>query len=116
MLVTLDLITTNIYNSVKAPEKRNFSYIEIWMFLVYIPIFIAILEYGIILTMKKYIATKIAPDQNSTTKLDFDGSLTMKNGTNFDELSKTIDFWTFWAISFIIITGNVLYWLMVFRN
>ena len=37
-LVTLDLIATNVYNSVKAPTKRGFSYIEIWMIGVQIPI------------------------------------------------------------------------------
>ena len=116
MLVTLDLITTNIYNYVKAPEKRNISYIEIWMLLVYIPIFIAILEYGIILTMKKYFATKIGPDQSSFAKPAFHGSLTMENGKGFDELSKTIDFRTFWAVSLTILSGNLLYWVTIFRN
>ena len=54
MLVTLDLIATNVYNSVKAPAKRGFSYIEIWMIGVQIPILLGILEYAILLALKKY--------------------------------------------------------------
>ena len=48
LLITLDLIATNTYNSVKAPEKRGFSYLEIWMLGVQIPILLAIFEYGMI--------------------------------------------------------------------
>ena len=47
-------IATNVYNSVKAPAKRGFSYIEIWMIGVQIPIPLGILEYAILLALKKY--------------------------------------------------------------
>ncbi len=53
LLVTLYLIATNVYNSVNAPKARGFSYIEIWMVGMQIPILAAIIEYGIILGMKK---------------------------------------------------------------
>ena len=55
LLVTLDLITMNTYNSVKAPPGRGFSYIEIWLVGIQIPILLAIFEYGILLTMKRCI-------------------------------------------------------------
>ena len=60
--MTLDLIATNVYNYVKAPANRGFSYIEIWMIGVQIPILVAIFEYAIILAMKKY-QSSITEDQ-----------------------------------------------------
>jgi hypothetical protein len=38
---------------VKAPSERGFSYIEIWLLGIQIPIILAIVEYGILLTMKR---------------------------------------------------------------
>ena len=55
MIVTLYLISTNVYNSVEAPNVRGFSYIEIWMIGTQIPILIALLEYGFILYLKKVV-------------------------------------------------------------
>ena len=40
LLVTLDLIFTNVYNSVEGPKSRGFSYIEVWMVGMQIPIII----------------------------------------------------------------------------
>ena len=54
MLVTLYLIQMNTYNSIKAPQNRGFSYIEIWFVGIQAPIFFAILEYGILLGIKKF--------------------------------------------------------------
>ena len=53
MIVTLYLISANVYNSVDAPKNRGFSYIEIWMFGTQYPILVALLEYGFILLLKK---------------------------------------------------------------
>ena len=53
MIVTLYLISANVYNSVSAPPSRGFSYIEIWMLGTQSPILIAILEYGFVLYLKK---------------------------------------------------------------
>ena len=58
MLVTLYLIQMNTYNSIKAPENRGFSYIEIWFVGIQAPIFLAILEYGILLGIKKFWPNK----------------------------------------------------------
>jgi hypothetical protein len=54
MLLTLYLITANVYNSVKAPPGRGFSYIEIWMVGAQLPILLALVEYGCVLGLKKY--------------------------------------------------------------
>ena len=54
LLVTIDLIATNVYNSVKAPIKRGFSFIELWCVGTQIPVLCAIAEYGLILVMMKF--------------------------------------------------------------
>ena len=46
MIVTLYLISENVYNSVEAPRNRGFSYIEIWMLGSQFPILLALFEYG----------------------------------------------------------------------
>ena len=53
MILTLYLISANVYNSVHAPENRGFSFIEIWMIGTQIPILLALCEYGFILHLKK---------------------------------------------------------------
>ena len=58
MLITLYLIQMNTYNSVKAPPKRGFSSIEEWFVGMQAPILIAILEYGILLALKKFFSRK----------------------------------------------------------
>ena len=67
MIVTLYLISTNVYNSVDAPKNRGFSYIEIWMLGTQFPILLALLEYGFVLCYKKVV--KIA-DKNEAKNLE----------------------------------------------
>ena len=55
MIVTLYLISANVYNSVDAPKNRGFSYIEIWIFGSQFPILLALLEYGFVLLLKKVL-------------------------------------------------------------
>ena len=38
----------------KAPAERGFSYIEIWMIGIQIPILMGLIEYGFLLSFKKY--------------------------------------------------------------
>ena len=64
MIVTLYLISANVYNSVDAPKNRGFSFIEIWMIGTQIPILLALCEYGFVLHLKK--TTKNAEDQVET--------------------------------------------------
>ena len=49
------LIATNVYNSVKAPAERGFSYIEIWMIGIQIPILTGLIEYGVLLSYKNIV-------------------------------------------------------------
>ena len=53
MIVTLYLISANVYNSVEAPDGRGFSYIEVWMVGTQFPILLALCEYGFVLYLKK---------------------------------------------------------------
>ena len=72
MIVTLYLISTNVYNSVDAPRNRGFSFIEIWMIGTQFPLILALCEYGSILFMKK-TAEKcgIAEPKEKIQNLDF---------------------------------------------
>ena len=110
-MITLDLIATNTYNSVKAPPGRGFSYVEIWLLGVQIPILLAIVEYGILLTMKR-VNKKKTPDQNKIQVL-YNGSQTTireRKIMDVEKIGKTMDLWTFIiSLSFIIIF-NIVYW------
>ena len=88
-MVTLYLIATNVYSSVHAPTRRGFSYIEIWMIGIQIPILTGVIEYGILLALKKYY----------------------QEGCDFYNLGKTIDKWTFIATLSFTIIFNIIYWL-----
>ena len=54
MIVTLYLISANVYNSVDAPKGRGFSNIEVWMIGAQFPILLAFFEYGFVLHLKKH--------------------------------------------------------------
>ena len=69
MIVTLYLISANVYNSVEAPNGRGFSYIELWMVGTQIPILLALCEYGFVLYLKK-VETKL-PKNQATKKRQF---------------------------------------------
>ena len=90
MIVTLYLITANVYNSVKAPPSRGFSYIEVWMLGAQAPILIAILEYGAVLHMKKYARKqKTSPTMVIRQKMAFQQeqyeTLTLDDGVDTPE-------------------------------
>ena len=59
MIVTLYLISANVYNSVEAPKDRGFSYIELWMVGTQFPILLALCEYGIVLYLQKVEQTSM---------------------------------------------------------
>ena len=108
MILTLYLISANVYNSVKGPKSRGFSYIEVWMIGTQIPILIALLEYGFVLFLKKI--SKKVEDKKEAMKLE-----TQKH--NLDAKIKKLDFATM-IISFLyfIIFATVylifaLYWI-----
>ena len=104
-MITLDLIATNVYNSVEAPKRRGLSFIEIWMVGVQIPILIAIFEYGIILAMIKREKGK----KNSTIKVG-NGHTNGINKNGINDLSRKIDEWAFTGSLIFIIVFNFIYW------
>ena len=99
MIVTLYLISANVYNSVDAPKNRGFSYIEIWIFGTQFPILVALLEYGFVLLLKKVV--KIS-DQNE-----------MKS---FEEKIKKLDLATmiFSFCSFMVFAS--IYWIVALTS
>ena len=107
--MTLDLIATNVYNSVSAPKARGFSNIEIWYIGVQIPILIAIFEYGILLTMKRYL---LKTDSNIVRSLK---STEDMNNLDINAIGKCMDKWTFTFCLFFMICFNILYWSFVYQ-
>ena len=112
MLITMALITCNIYNSVNGPLKRKISYIEIWMVIVLTPLLIAIAEYGLLLFIKKYYPKEKLIQKNQVKS----ASMRIKNEaeTNMEEISKILDFWTFILVCCIIMISNAIFWSVAF--
>ena len=108
--MTLDLIATNVYNSVKAPPNRGFSYVEVWMVGVQVPILVGILEYGIILALQKYCKLK----EESVIKVgDHPRASAIQNkeiNHDWNEMSQTLDKWTFFGSTLFICLFNIIYW------
>ena len=104
MILTLYLISANVYHSVDAPSNRGFSYIEVWILGTQFPILLALFEYGLVLYWKKIAK----PLDNQNQRMNFDDSK-----QNIDERIKWIDFVTM-TISFIfIISFTSIYWIIL---
>lgn len=54
LLITLYLVTINIYTSIEAHDTRGFSYLDIWISGMMIPIQIGVVQYGILLSISKF--------------------------------------------------------------
>ena len=111
LLVTLHLIVTNVFNSVKAPTKRAFSFIEIWMVGAQIPILIGIFEYGAILAMRKSQLgrkTSLIKVGNQTKVLSSKSPADKEIGSI--QLEKLMDKWTFIFALLFIVFFNIIYW------
>ena len=94
LLVTLYLIATNVYNSVEAPQDRGFSYIELWMVGMQLPILLAIIEYGIILAFTK------RPDNGQPNNK----KEAWTSSKNFEKVARSMDVWSFVAsVSFTVL-------------
>ena len=104
MIVTLYLISANVYNSVDAPHNRGFSYIEVWMLGSQFPILLALFEYGFVLYLKKVdqkieVQKQMMEPENSKSSLD--------------EKIKHLDFVTM-IISFsLFVTFASVYWIVL---
>ena len=54
LIVTMFLMSSNVYIGVNAPTRRGFSYVEAWIIGSQIPLVLALLEFGLILGIQKY--------------------------------------------------------------
>ena len=105
MIVTLYLISENVYNSVDAPKGRGFSYIEVWKLGTQMPIILALCEYGLILHLKR-IAKKPNDTNQSMDERDSE--------EDFDERIKKLDYTTM-IFSLVYIIGFAsLYWIILY--
>ena len=109
LLVTLYLISSNVYSSLQAPIQRGFSYIEIFLIGTQGVIFFAILEYGFVVAWMKYSneTPKKILSINSQLKK---GSWLIDSKMSLDVKIKVID-----KISLIIsliffLFFNMIYW------
>ena len=99
LLVTLHLIAANIYISVEGPRQRGFSYIEIWMVGMQVPILMAVIEYGIILAMKNQGTKRLNLRKVSIAKIAM------------YDFEKILDKWTSYGLFVYIIIFNCVYWM-----
>ena len=102
MIVTLYLISTNVYNSLDAPSQRGFSYVELWMIGSQFPILLALLEYGVVLYLKK-VDYKTKDEKQSMEGDDLK--------SNIDEKIKTVDIATMIVSFCLFVTFALGYWI-----
>ena len=110
LLITLYLITVNVYGTIKAPPGRGFSYIESWMIGVQFCILLAIFEYGYILSSKKLNNEstkegKINPSSNSKS--------IKKKIVDKEQFHKLIDLITLAISITFFFSFNIVYWFKI---
>ena len=118
LLITLYLITSNTYASIQGPMNRGFSYIEIWMSGVQITLLLAIVEYGVILAIKKYHRPQNSRKIVQVTAGTSVNSANMNpnepvNNWDIDEMCKKMDIFTFFCSLTFIIIFNFVYWIIL---
>ena len=91
LLITVYLITVNVYEANDAPPGRKFSYFDLWMIAVQFCILLATLEYGFILSAKKF----------------YDDS------EKLSKLFKIVDLITFIVSLTFFVIFNVFYWYQI---
>ena len=102
MIVTLYLISANVYNAVDAPRGRGFSNIEVWMIGTQFPILLAFCEYGFVLYLKKH-AKRLQNQVQTMTPNDQELGL--------DDRIKQLDSATM-ILSFLCFTTfSLVYWI-----
>ena len=91
MIVTLYLISANVYNAVDAPRSRGFSNIEVWMLGAQFPIMLALCEYGFVLYLKRHDnkvqnqVEKMTPDPNQVQRMTLDQTMTLDQMMTLDQ-------------------------------
>ena len=101
---TLQLISTNIYTSVNAPENRGFSFIEIWALGSQSTILLAILEYGIILCWKRYHSSSKITTETCKECSEEKGTM------SHEDKIKMVDLISLLICATIFCFFNVYYW------
>ena len=104
MIVTLYLISANVYNSVDAPHNRGFSYIELWMIGSQFPILLALFEYGFVLYLKK--VNQDVEDENQRMEPNDQKSSLNKKIQCLDYATMIISF-------FLFVIFASLYWIIL---
>ena len=120
LLVTLHLISSNVYSTLHAPIKRGFSYIEIFMIGTQAVIFFSLLEYGLVLAWKrypnlwkKYQSTGVAGANSNQKKEGVCGPWFGPHVTQ-DAKIKHIDIISFIISVTFLFFFNIVYWTHVF--
>ena len=104
MIVTLYLISANVYNSVDAPHNRGFSYIELWMIGSQFPILLALFEYGFVLYLKK--VNQNVEDENQRMEPN-------NQKSNLNKKIQCLDFVTMIINFFLFVIFASLYWIIL---
>ena len=104
MIVTLYLISANVYNSVDAPHNRGFSYIELWMIGSQFPILLALFEYGFVLYLKK--VNHDVEDENQRMEPN-------NQKSNLNKKIQCLDFATMIISFFLFVIFASLYWIIL---
>ena len=106
------LISTNVYNSVKAPAKRGFSYLEMWILGVQLPIVIGIIEYGIFLAMKRFPLNRIRKIAKNIIKVSSAAETNTddQKTKDFIQVSRIIDQFAFIFCAVFLAVFNFIFW------
>ena len=101
------MIRHNLGHSIEGPKSRGFSYIEIWFVGMQIPIIFGIMEYAMLLTMKRYLPI----ESTEIIKVQPNGSFNQdKNQFDIDNFSKKMDKWALIGCLIFIIIFTAAYW------
>ena len=106
MILTLYLISANVYNAVEAPSTRGFSYIEVWILGTQASILLALFEYGFILLLKKIDKEKTNEENQQVDQHDVVPDL--------DGKIKKLDFATMIISLISIVTFISIYWIFLY--
>ena len=101
------MIHHNLGHSIEGPKSRGFSYIEIWFVGMQIPIIFGIMEYAMLLTMKRYLPMKSTEIIKVQPTESFNQD---KNQFDFDNFSKKMDKWALIGCLIFIIIFTLAYW------
>ena len=106
-MITLYLITSNVYGSVEALKGRGFSFIEIWMTGVQATILLAIFEYAALLTvLKKRMALK----RDQIIQVEGVNQILMETKKS-ERIVEKIDGLTLRISALFFLAFNVCYWV-----